>query len=223
VAQRSALQSDWPARENLAHVQADLADPDVHGAIVQCAVDSFGGIDVLVNNSGMMFEKSVEAMTVEDWDRMMAVNLRAPLFMARQALPGMKKRGGGSIINIGSVEGNAANPGHTAYCASKAGVNGLTRAMAVDLGEYGIRCNAIAPGWIESDLNDAYLRDQDDPRAAREALHEMHPLGRVGVPRDIGDLAVYLAGDNAGFLTGQVLVVDGGRTSKLPLPAALSR
>lgn len=218
VAQRRPLDDTLSAHRNLACVQADLADPSVYGSIVKCAVDAFGGLDVLVNNSGVMFEKSIDEMSVEEWDSMMAVNLRAPVFLSKYALPEMKRGGGGSIINMGSIEGNGANPQHTAYCASKAGVHGLTRAMAIDLGQYNIRCNAIAPGWMKSELSDDYINTQADPQAAWEALYKMHPIRRVGVPRDIGDLAVYLAGDNAGFLTGQVIVVDGGRTSKLPLP-----
>jgi meso-butanediol dehydrogenase/(S,S)-butanediol dehydrogenase/diacetyl reductase len=109
--------------------------------------------------------------------------------------------------------------GHTAYCASKAGVHGMTRAMAVDLGADNIRCNAIAPGWITSDLSETYLEAQPDPAAAREALNRLHPLGRVGRPTDVGDLAVHLASDSSSFLTGEIIVLDGGRTAMLPLPA----
>ena len=147
---------------------------------------------------------------------MMAVNLRAPLFLAQAALPHLRERGGGSIINIGSIEGLGANPDHAAYCASKAGIHGMTRAMAVDLGADNIRCNAIAPGWIASELSETYLDSYPDPAAARDALNRLHPLGRVGRPTDVGDLAVYLASDRSSFLTGEVVVLDGGRTAKLP-------
>lgn len=149
---------------------------------------------------------------------MMAINLRAALFVAQAALPHMRRRGGGSIINIGSIEGLGANPGHAAYCASKAGVHGLTRAMAVDLGEDNIRCNSIAPGWITSELSETYLAAQPDPLAARHALNRLHPVGHVGRPSDVGDLAVYLASDKSSFLTGETMVLDGGRTARLPQP-----
>lgn len=112
----------------------------------------------------------------------------------------------------------AANPEHTVYCASKAGIHGLTKALAIDLGADNIRCNAIAPGWITSELSELYLASQPDPAAAREALHELHPAGRLGEPADIGNLAVFLASNRAGFLTGGVITLDGGRTAKLPLP-----
>jgi NAD(P)-dependent dehydrogenase (short-subunit alcohol dehydrogenase family) len=186
---------------------------------VERVVERFGGIDVLVNNAGIMFERNVSDILLEEWDLMIAINLRAPLFLAQVALPHMRRRGGGSIINIGSIEGLGANPDHAAYCASKAGIHGMTRAMAVDLGADNIRCNAIAPGWIASELSETYLESHPDPAAARDALNRLHPLGRVGRPTDVGDLAVYLASDNSSFLTGEIIVLDGGRTAKLPMPS----
>lgn len=149
---------------------------------------------------------------------MLAVNLTAPVFLSKQLLPLLRAAGGGSIINIGSIEGLAANPEHSAYCASKGGVHALTRAMAVDLGKDKIRVNAIAPGWIRSALSDDYINVQQNPEAAWEGLYKMHPVGRIGEPEDVGKLAVYLASDDSTFLTGQVIVIDGGRTGKLPLP-----
>jgi meso-butanediol dehydrogenase/(S,S)-butanediol dehydrogenase/diacetyl reductase len=167
-----------------------------------------------------MFEKTVEQMTVEDWDGMMAVNLRAPFLLAKYCVPSMRRRGGGSIINIGSIEALASNPGHSAYSASKAGLHGLTAAIAVDHGKDGIRCNAIAPGWINSDLSEAYIDSMPDRDRVRRELKVMHPIGRLGEPGDVGNLAVWLASDESAFVTGQVFVVDGGRTKKLPLPIA---
>ena len=121
-------------------------------------------IDVLVNNAGIMVERTVAEILLEEWELTIAVNLRAPLFLTQAVLPHMRRRGGGSIINIGSIEGLGANPGHAAYCASKAGIHGMTRAMAVDLGADNIRCNAIAPGWITSELSETYLQSQPDRR-----------------------------------------------------------
>jgi meso-butanediol dehydrogenase/(S,S)-butanediol dehydrogenase/diacetyl reductase len=133
-------------------------------------------------------------------------------------LPLLRPNGGGSIINIGSIEGLSANPEHTAYCASKGGIHALTKAMAVDLGKDNIRVNAIAPGWIRSALSDDYINAQKNAEAAWQDLYKMHPAGRIGEPEDVGKLAVYLASDDSSFVTGQVIVIDGGRTSKLPLP-----
>jgi len=218
IVQRRSLDDALAAHPRVAHVTADLSDPSAIATAVEQVVERFGGIDVLVNNAGIMFERSISEIRLDEWDLMMAVNLRTPLFLAQAVVPSMRERGGGSIVTIGSIEGIAANPQHAAYCASKAGVHGLTRAMAVDLGPDGIRCNAIAPGWIASDLSETYLEAQPDPGAARDALNRLHPVGRVGRPTDVGDLAVYLASDRSSFLTGEVVVLDGGRTAKLPLP-----
>jgi meso-butanediol dehydrogenase/(S,S)-butanediol dehydrogenase/diacetyl reductase len=199
-------------------IEADLALADSYAAIANAISRDHDRVDALVNNAGFMFEKTLEQMQLEDWNRMLAVNLTAPAFLSRALLPLMRAAGGGSIVNIGSIEGLAANPQHAAYCASKGGVHALTKAMAVDLGSDNIRVNAIAPGWIRSDLSDDYINAQKDPQTAWEGLYKMHPAGRVGEPQDVGRLAAYLASDASSFITGQVMVIDGGRTSKLPLP-----
>jgi meso-butanediol dehydrogenase/(S,S)-butanediol dehydrogenase/diacetyl reductase len=219
VVQRQPLDDALTSNPQVVHVQADLSVSSSIATAMQRVVERWGGIDVLVNNAGIMSERTVSEILLEDWELTMAVNLRAPLFLTQAAVPHMRERGGGSVINVGSIEGLAANPGHAAYCASKAGIHGMTRAMAVDLGADNIRCNAIAPGWITSDLSETYLESQPDTAAAREALSRLHPLGRVGRPTDVGDLAVYLASDKASFLTGEIIVLDGGRTAKLPLPS----
>ncbi len=216
IAQRSALPTELE-HERVRWIEADLADADSFAAIETAAAQHYGRVDILVNNAGFMFEKPLAEMQLDEWNRMLAVNLTAPAFLSRQLLP-LLRVDGGSIVNIGSIEGLAANPEHAAYCASKGGVHGLTRALAVDLGKQGIRVNAIAPGWIRSDLSDDYINAQADPAAAWEGLHKMHPAGRGGEPADVGKLAVYLASDDSEFVTGQVIVIDGGRTSKLPLP-----
>ena len=216
VVQRRPLDPELQRHSSVFGIQADLADAAALPSVVDQVVDRIGGVDILVNNAGIMFERSVAEITPEEWDRMIALNLRAPLFLAQAVLPQFRKAGGGSIINIGSVEGIAANPQHAAYAASKAGIHGMTRAL--DLGADNIQCNAIAPGWIASELSETYLASQPAPAEARNALKRLHPVGRVGEPRDVGDLAVFLAGDNAGFLTGEVITLDGGRTAKLPLP-----
>lgn len=201
-------------------VPADISRSDEIAKAVEECVTHLGRLDILVNNAGIMFERTVDEMSEGDWDRMMAINLKAPFLLTRQAMPEFRKRGGGSIINIGSIEGLASNPGHPAYSASKAGLHGFTAAVAVDHGREGIRCNAIAPGWINSELSDAYIDGMPDSARVRRELLVMHPVGRLGEPGDVGNLAVWLASDESSFVTGQVYVIDGGRTKKLPLPAA---
>jgi meso-butanediol dehydrogenase/(S,S)-butanediol dehydrogenase/diacetyl reductase len=218
VVQRRPLDPELGSHRAVLGIQTDLCDPAAIPAAVQQTVDRFGAIDVLVNNAGIIFERSVSEIQTQEWDLMIALNLRAPLFLAQAVVPHMRERGGGSIINIGSIEGLAANPDHAAYCASKAGIHGMTKALAIDLGSDNIRCNAIAPGWITSDLSNNYLDSQPDPAAARDALYGLHPAGRLGNPEDVGNLAVYLSSEKASFLTGEVITLDGGRTAKLPLP-----
>ncbi|AZO48975.1 MAG: glucose 1-dehydrogenase [Mesorhizobium sp.] len=206
--------------EGVIYVKADLSNSRDIAAAVETVVERFGGLDILVNNAGIMFEKTVDEMTEADWDQMMDINLKAPFLLTKAAMPHLRKRPCASIVNIGSIEGLASNPGHPAYSASKAGIHGFTAAVAVDHGHEGIRCNAIAPGWINSDLSEAYIDSMADRDRVRRELLVMHPVGRLGQPTDVGNLAVWLASDESAFVTGQVYVIDGGRTKKLPLPVS---
>lgn len=216
IAQRSPLDGALAADARTLHLSADLSDPTTFADLVERTVAAFGGLDVLVNCAGLMFERDPAVLTVAEWDTMVALNLRAPMFLAQAALPQLEN--GGSIVNIGSIEGIGANPGHAAYSATKGGVHAMTKALAVDLGGRGIRCNAIAPGWIASELSETYLDSMADPVAARAELGRLHPVGRLGQPSDVGNAAVFLASDRSSFVTGETLVVDGGRTAKLPTP-----
>ncbi len=218
VAQRSPLPPELANLDSVDWIEVDLSQADSYASIAQAAQRTFGKVDALINNAGFMFEKTLDEMQPDEWNRMLAVNLTAPVFLSKHLLPLLRTNGGGSIINIGSIEGLAANPEHAAYCASKGGLHALTRAMAVDLGKDDIRVNAIAPGWIRSELSDEYINVQQNPQQAWQDLYKMHPVGRIGEPEDVGKLAVYLASDDSTFVTGQVIVIDGGRTSKLPLP-----
>ena len=177
---------------------------------------------MLVNNAGIMANRSVADETVADWDLTMAVNLRGPFLMAKHLLPLMEGRDNPAIVNIGSIEGLGANARHASYAASKAGVHGLTRALAVDLGPAGIRCNAVAPGWVDTDLNRAYVDKHPDRDRAVAELASLHPVGRIGDPTDVAATVLWLSTPDAGFVTGQVLTVDGGRMSRLSLPASLA-
>jgi len=181
------------------------------------AVDrKFGALAILVNNAGTQVEKTIEQTSEEEFDRVMAVNVKAVFLCAKAALGPMRKRGGGSIVNIGSYDGFVADPGLAIYCASKGAVHALTRAIAVDHGRDGIRCNTIAPGWIKTEMADAYMASLPDPEAARRNLVALHPVGRSGVPNDIAECALFLASDASAFISGQQFVVDGGLTAKAP-------
>lgn len=178
-------------------------------------------VDVLVNNAGIMFERSIADQTVAQWDEMMAINLRGPWLMTKVLLDRLRTARG-VVVNIGSIEGIASNPLHSAYAASKGGVHSLTTAMAVDLGPLGVRCNAVAPGWIDTELNRQYVERSLRRDEALAALADLHPVGRIGDPEDVAAVVAFLAGRDSGFVSGQVVTVDGGRMSRLALPEALS-
>jgi meso-butanediol dehydrogenase / (S,S)-butanediol dehydrogenase / diacetyl reductase len=199
-------------------IEADLCDPECPATVIAEVLGRAGRLDTLVNNAGVMQQASVEDMTLEDWERSIRVNLTAPFLLAKTALPHLKVTRG-SIINIGSIEGLASNPRHAAYCATKAGLHGLTRAVAVDHGIDGIRCNAVAPGWIDTDLNNEFVRAMPDPVAFQAKIGNIHPVGRTGLPHEVASVVAFLGSDEAKFVTGQVWTIDGGRMTKLSLPA----
>ena len=198
-------------------IGADLADPAAPQAVIDQVIRQSGRLDVLVNNAGIMQEASVEDMPLEDWMQTININLTAPFLMIKAAMPYLRQTKG-AIVNTGSIEGLGSNPKHAAYGASKAGLHGLTKAVAVDHGDDGIRCNAVAPGWIDTDLNIDYIDSMEDSAAFRRNIGKIHPLGRTGKPQEVASLIAFLASPDASFITGQVYTIDGGRMTKLSLP-----
>jgi NAD(P)-dependent dehydrogenase (short-subunit alcohol dehydrogenase family) len=199
-------------------VPTDVSDPASADALIAAAVENFGSIDVLVNNAGVQVEKTIADTTDEEYDRVMDVNVKGVFNCARAAVLQMQQQdSGGSIINIGSISGNTADHGMAVYNASKGAVHALTRSIATDHGRDGIRCNAIAPGWITTALADAAFDLADDPEASRADAVNKHPIGRLGVPEDIANLAVWLASDESTFASGSVFTVDGGLTAQSPI------
>lgn len=198
-------------------IVADFADPAAPEQVVAEVTQRAGTLDILINNAGVMREGTVEDMPLDDWALQMQVNLTAPFLLMRHAMP-LLRMGGGSIVNVGSIEGLGSNPHHPAYCASKAGLHGLTRAVAVDHGSDGVRCNAVAPGWIDTPLNEDFIDSMPDPAAFRAEIGKIHPIRRTGAPAEVAELICWLASDAASFVTGQVYTIDGGRTSQLSLP-----
>jgi meso-butanediol dehydrogenase/(S,S)-butanediol dehydrogenase/diacetyl reductase len=181
--------------------------------VVKSAEEAFGKVNVLVNNAGALSVSTVENIPEEDWDRVMATNVKGPFLMSRAALPAMRRAGGGSIINVGSVLGIVAIRDRAAYCTSKGGVSMLTKAMALDHAYDNIRVNCLCPSIVESDMTRNLFAEIGAGRQARESRLASIPLGRFGKPADVTGLAVFLASEESSWMTGTVIPVDGGVTA----------
>jgi 3-oxoacyl-[acyl-carrier protein] reductase len=181
-------------------VQADVADPEQAKALV----DGAGDLDVLVNNAGTTRDGVLARMLDDDWRTVLETNLSSTFYTCRAAARGMMKRRGGAIVNISSIVGVHGNWGQANYAASKAGIIGFTKSLARELGSRGVRANVIAPGYVKTALTDAI------PEDARETMLANTPLGRLGDPENVAAAVRFLVSDEASFITGEVLLVDGG-------------
>ena len=184
--------------------QADVGDPEQAQRLTQFAIDHFGDLHILVNNAGIVRDGLIMTMKESDWDDVLRTNLKATFNCSKAAVRYMIRKRYGRIINITSVSGQMGNPGQTNYSASKAGQIGLTRALAREVGSRNITVNAVAAGYIETDIW------KDTPEAARQTLLRLIPLGRAGQPTEVAKAVAYLASDDAAYITGHVLAVDGG-------------
>jgi 3-oxoacyl-[acyl-carrier protein] reductase len=185
-------------------VQADVSSPDEAKELIERVESELGDIDALVNNAGVTRDTLIARMTDDDWETVINTNLRGTFNTARAVSRKMLRRRGGSIVNLSSVVGVHGNPGQANYAASKAGIIGLTKALARELGSRGVRVNAIAPGYIATELTDVLNEEQ------RGLILQNTPLGRLGEPEDVAGAVRFLCSDEAAFITGEVLLVDGG-------------
>ncbi|MDL2295122.1 3-oxoacyl-[acyl-carrier-protein] reductase [Ruminococcaceae bacterium OttesenSCG-928-D13] len=184
--------------------RCDVADHAATGEAAKQVVEQFGGVDILVNNAGITRDNLLLAMPEADFDRVLAVNLKGAYNLTAHLYRQFVRRRSGRIINIASVVGLMGNPGQANYAASKAGLIGFTKSIARELASRGVTCNAIAPGFIESDMTDVL------PEAKREQLLGGIPMARLGAPEEVAGVVAFLAGPDAAYLTGQVISVDGG-------------
>ena len=190
--------------------QADLTDEKQIAAVIDRIVAELGGIDVLVNAAGVIANGTIENTSIEDWDRLMNINLRAPFYMLRCAAPHLVERKG-SVVNVSSVNGQRAFPNVLAYCVSKAGVDQLTRCAALELAAKGVRVNAVNPGVVRTHLHLTSGMTEDEYRQFLEKSKLTHPLGRVGEPEEVAELILFLASDKSSWITGETILIDGGR------------
>jgi NAD(P)-dependent dehydrogenase (short-subunit alcohol dehydrogenase family) len=192
---------------------AELADDGAAERLVDRAVAATGRLDLVVYSAGTHFLAAVEDTDPDDYDRLMAVNLRGAVLLARAAVPAMRASGGGVIVNVSSEAGLVAVPGQVAYNVSKAGLLMLTRSIAVDHAGDGIRAVSICPGTTRTPLVERAIQSATDPEAHERWLASSRPAGRLGVPEEIAAAIVFVAGDQASFMTGSEIVVDGGYTA----------
>ncbi|MDH3294692.1 MAG: SDR family oxidoreductase [Acidimicrobiia bacterium] len=201
-------------------IRTDVASSADADRLVARAVDRYGRLDALVNNAGVQLEKPITATTDDEYDLVMDVNVRGVFNCSRAAVRSMMTTGGGVIVNIGSIAAITADHRMAVYNASKGAVHALTRAVAADHGRHGIRCVAVAPGWIATEMADASFDLSPDPEAARAAAAASHPIGRLGRPEDVAGLVAWLIGDEASFATGSVFTIDGGLVARSPIGSA---
>jgi NAD(P)-dependent dehydrogenase (short-subunit alcohol dehydrogenase family) len=195
--------------------QTDVSHPESVKKLVDFTLKSFGTVNALVNNAAIQVNKTVENMTFDEWNRQMAVNVGGIFLCSKHFLPSLRKTKG-NIVNMSSVNGFFVEPMCAGYCTTKAAIIGLTKAMAIDHGNEGIRVNCICPGYIDAGLAEGYFQSQPDPLKAREEAGMLHALWRIGKPEEVARVAVFLASDDASFMTGASVVVDGGFGSGLP-------
>ena len=195
--------------------KTDVAQPASVQELAKVVMKNFEAIHALVNNAAIQINKTIEETTFEEWNRQMAVNLGGVFLCSKYFLPHLRKTKG-SIINMASVNGFFVEPGCAGYCATKAGIIGLTKAMAIDHGKEGVRINCISPGYIDAGLAEGFFQSQPDPALARKEAGKLHALWRIGRPEEVAKAALFLASEDSSFVTGTNLIVDGGFGSGLP-------
>ena len=209
------LSDSWTTSEStqdgMARFAIDITGKEAPGRIVEAAVGLLGGIDILVNNAGISVLGGADSTTDEQWDRLMAVNVTAAFRLTREAVPHLKQSDSGRIINTGSIMSELAGPGQIAYITSKHAIAGMTKAMAVDLGPFGIRANFIQPGAVVTPLSEPYMADEEFLAYWKRKI----PLGHLAKPVDIAPVAVFLASRAADYVSGEGLRIDGGASCNM--------
>ena len=193
-------------------LEGDAANEDAVRTAVERTIAEFGSLDILVNNAGIDFSGLVAETKSDEWDRVLAVNLKGAFFFCKHAVPHLQQRGG-AIVIISSVRAFVSYSGGAAYDSSKAALIAFSRTLALDHGNDGIRVNAICPGYVDTPMTEEWLRTVPDREETLRQVRAIHPLGRMGTPRDIAEAALFLASDAASFITGTSLVVDGGMST----------
>ncbi len=196
-------------------IKGDVSHRSTAVEAIGAALQQYGRIDVVFNNAGVMYSGAFHELDDDTWDRVLDVNLRGTYFFCRGAIPYMLKQGGGSIINMSSVMATLTEPGYEAYTTSKAGIIGLTKAIAVSYAEKGIRCNCICPGWVDTPMNRRLAEELGGIERLNVLIKQQQPNGRMLSTREVAYAALFLASDEASGVTGAALYVDGGASSAI--------
>ncbi len=184
-------------------------------ATFEALAERWDRLDILVNAAGIEIEETIENTTLEQWNRIFAINVTGTFLTSKYALPLLRKSDGGSVINFGSYDGYIADPGLAAYCATKGAVHALTRAMACDHGPEGIRVNAICPGYVNTPMLQSFFGESGDIESLKQAVRDVHPMRTYGEPEDIANLVNWLASDEARYASGQLWIIDGGLSAQV--------
>ncbi|MEP7247622.1 MAG: glucose 1-dehydrogenase [Gammaproteobacteria bacterium] len=195
-------------------IECDITIATQVESAVNSVIEKHRTIDALINNAGVAAYFDAAEMTESQWESVFAVDLKAVWLCTRYALPAMRKARSGSIVNIASIHARLTHEGMFPYAAAKAGVIGLTRSLALDEGRYGIRANAVSPGYTRTQLVEEYFSHQPQPDEAEQKVLDVHPLRRIGTPAEIANVVAFLASDEASFITGAEIPVDGGLSAK---------
>lgn len=200
---------------NAVAFKTDVSAPESVKTLVAFTIETFSKIDALINNAAIQVNKTIEDITFEEWNLQMSINVGGIFLCSKHFLPYLRLTKG-NIVSMSSVNGFFVEPMCAGYCTTKAAIIGLTKAMAIDHGHEGIRVNCICPGYIDAGLAEGYFQSQPDPTKARAEAGRLHALWRIGKPEEVARVAVFLASEDASFMTGASVVVDGGFGSGLP-------
>jgi len=212
---RQVVEAITAAGGRAAQQHVDVRRPEEVEQLIGGAVETFGGLDILINNAGVALAKSTTDTTLAEWERVIGINLTGAWLCARAAIPPMIRREGGVIVNVASNAGLVGFPNLAAYCASKGGMVQLTKAMALDCAPHHIRVNAMCPGHTRTPMGDGFIAAQADPQAfVRDFVNVQHPIGRMAEADEVARAILFLASDDSSFITGSILAADGGYTAR---------
>jgi len=201
--------------ERVEFIAYDVTDENICRSTFKELAARWDKLDILVNAAGIEIEKTIEDTTLEEWNRIFAINVTGMFLTSKYALPLVRKSAAASIINFGSYDGYIADPGLAAYCATKGAVHALTRAMACDHGPEGIRVNAICPGYVDTPMLQSFFGESGDIESLKKAVRDVHPTRTYGTPEDVANLVNWLASDEARYASGQLWVLDGGLSAQV--------